>query len=86
MGWPFIGNLARYAIKGAPALCQELQPKYGKVFKFWFGSDPWVVISDPDLARQLSLRFNTRPNFDYLNTLPTADVMLQHNGIFSTTE
>lgn len=33
VGWPIIGNLIGFAVKGIPNLCQELEPKYGKILK-----------------------------------------------------
>lgn len=75
-----------FSVKGVPTLCQELESKYGKVFKFWFGDEPYVVLSDPEIARKLSLRFNTRPGFGKLNVLPHSETKLQKNGLFTTSE
>ncbi|MEW5298015.1 MAG: hypothetical protein WDW38_003693 [Sanguina aurantia] len=86
LGWPVIGNLLEFAVKGQPQLCHELTPKYGKVFKFWFGTVPHIVINDPEAARKLSLRFNTRPGFDSMNVLPHAEQALAKKGLFSTTD
>ncbi|MEW5298014.1 MAG: hypothetical protein WDW36_001178 [Sanguina aurantia] len=84
VGWPIIGNLVGFAVKGVPGLCQELEPKHGKILKFWFASQPWVVISDPEIARKLSLRFNTRPTFNALNVLPHSELKVQALGVFET--
>lgn len=86
LGFPIIGNIIDFSTKGVPNFCQELEPKYGKLFKFWFCSQPWVVVSDPEIARKLLLRFNTRPSFDILNVLPHSELLLQSRGLFITTE
>lgn len=67
-------------------MVQELEVKYGPVFKFFFGSDVWVVVADPDIARQLSLRFNIRPDFDHLNVLPHAEIVTSKLGLVTATE
>lgn len=54
--------------------------------QFWFAAQPWVVVSDPEIARKLALRFNTRPGFDALNVLPHSELVLQQKGLFVTTD
>lgn len=65
---------------------QELEAKYGPIFKFWFGGNVWVVLSDPDVARKLSLRFNLRPGFDYLNVMPHRELAINKLGLAATSE
>ncbi|GIM07956.1 hypothetical protein Vretimale_12043 [Volvox reticuliferus] len=35
--------------------------KYGRVCKIWFGTRPWLVVSDPDLVRKLASQSVARP-------------------------
>ncbi|KAG2426048.1 hypothetical protein HXX76_013238 [Chlamydomonas incerta] len=35
--------------------------KYGRVYKIWFGVNPWIVISDPALLRKLAHRCVGKP-------------------------
>ncbi|MEW5316263.1 MAG: hypothetical protein WDW38_007644 [Sanguina aurantia] len=86
LGWPVLGNLAEFSSKGLPDLCQDLDAKYGTVCKFWLGSQPWVVVSDPEIARRLSLRFNTRFGFDALNMFPHKELALQNMGLFQVSD
>lgn len=85
-GFPLIGNLPDIITKGLPVLSQELEARFGPIFKFWVASDPWIVIADPDIARQLGLRFMTRPGFDKGNILPIEDVKISNLGLFGTSE
>ncbi|MEW5298011.1 MAG: hypothetical protein WDW38_003697 [Sanguina aurantia] len=85
-GWPLVGNLYGIITKSIPVLVQELEAKHGPVFKFWFGGNIWVVLSDPDVARRLSLRFTQRPGFDYLNVLPHKELEINKLGLAATSD
>lgn len=61
-GFPIIGNIAQIMACDLPVYIYNCQLKYGKVFKFWFGSRPWVVIGDPEIARRILYKFVNRPD------------------------
>lgn len=63
-----------------------LHPGAVCLLQFWLGSQPWVVVSDPEIARRLSLRFNTRFGFDALNMFPHKELALQNMGLFQVSE
>lgn len=44
VGWPIIGNMVEYALKGPPLMCQQMELKYGKVFKVCKGLDRLVCL------------------------------------------
>ncbi|KAG2495759.1 hypothetical protein HYH03_006008 [Edaphochlamys debaryana] len=43
------------------AFLRHCTTSYGTVCKFWFGTRPWVLISDPELVRKLANRWAARP-------------------------
>jgi hypothetical protein len=61
--WPFIGNLPSIVRYGIHEYTVRVARKYGPVALIWFGGDPTVVVSDPELARKVLLRFNQRRIF-----------------------
>lgn len=64
-GWPVFGNMVSLAQRDMAGFVLDGSAKYGKVWKFWFGSIPWVVVDDADMARRILNKYINRP------TLPT---------------
>lgn len=61
--WPFIGNLPSIVRYGIHEYTVKVAHNYGPVALIWFGGDPTVVVSDPEMARKVLLRFNQRRRF-----------------------
>ena len=51
----FTGNFLALIDNNVPQIGQWIK-EHGKVFGYYFGSDPSVVIADPDLIRQIQIR------------------------------
>ncbi|KAI6688233.1 hypothetical protein NL676_025061 [Syzygium grande] len=47
--------------------------KYGKTFVYWFGSTPRVVISDPDMIKEVLM--NTGGSYDHIGFNPQARLL-----------
>ncbi|GLC35258.1 hypothetical protein PLESTB_000583900 [Pleodorina starrii] len=60
VGLPFFGNLPQIAAMDTTRYLSYVSQKYGPVCKVWFGTRPWLVISDPDLVRKLSAQCTAR--------------------------
>ncbi|KXZ46321.1 hypothetical protein GPECTOR_45g191 [Gonium pectorale] len=60
-GLPFLGNLPALAAGDATDYINRCIARYGSVLKVWFGTRPWVVVSDPALVRKLAYRYTARP-------------------------
>ncbi|EFJ44068.1 hypothetical protein VOLCADRAFT_106583 [Volvox carteri f. nagariensis] len=51
LGWPFVGNLPQIVAMDVTKYLSYTAKKYGPICKIWFGTRPWLLISDPVLAR-----------------------------------
>src|ERR1700761_2045040 len=49
---PFIGNILLFKSKDHwDTVFRKVNKKYGPIFTFWMGSNPFVIISDAEIAR-----------------------------------
>ncbi|GLC35259.1 hypothetical protein PLESTB_000583800 [Pleodorina starrii] len=60
IGLPFVGNLPEITAMDTTPYLAHVSRKYGAVCKVWFGTRPWLVISDPDLVRKLACQSTAR--------------------------
>ncbi|XP_051791278.1 thromboxane-A synthase isoform X2 [Erpetoichthys calabaricus] len=60
--WPFFGNMFFFQ-KGFWDAHQELIRKYGRVCGYYLGRQPVILVSDPDMIKQILIKdFNNFPN------------------------
>ncbi len=50
------GNAKEFRVKGVKPAMREWTEQYGKIFGFYDGVEPTLVISDPDLVRQVTIK------------------------------
>ncbi|KAK9909472.1 hypothetical protein WJX75_002811 [Coccomyxa subellipsoidea] len=82
-----MGNLPEIIPAGPHEVYSQWAQKYGKVFKYFAGAQPVVVINDAEMARLVSLRLSTRPQARNPATLmPPKEAAFQRNGLFSTND
>ncbi|PNH10042.1 Thromboxane-A synthase, partial [Tetrabaena socialis] len=60
-GLPFLGNLPQIIAMDTTAFLTWAARKYGPVCTVWFGTRPWIVISDVELVRKFSYKSAARP-------------------------
>ncbi|GIL42470.1 hypothetical protein Vafri_431 [Volvox africanus] len=61
VGLPFLGNLPQIIAMDTTQYLSYVAQKYGRVCKVWFGTRPWLVVSDPDLVRKMASQSVARP-------------------------
>ena len=76
----FLGNLGEVFTKGKFKLFLDWTEKYGKVFGYYEGDTPTLVVADPDMVRDILIKqFNTfdsrRPFLNNLDT-PFTDMFI----------
>ena len=50
---PFIGNILLFKSKDHwDTVFKKVNKKYGPIFTFWMGSNPFIIISDAEIARE----------------------------------
>ncbi|XP_052081064.1 cytochrome P450 3A4-like [Mytilus californianus] len=54
--FPFLGNLKDMALKGVSKNDQDLVPKYGCVVGIYNGTIPVLLVTDPDLIKEIFIR------------------------------
>ena len=55
--WPYVGNLPDiFKYEGMHNMLWEYTKTYGRVFKMAFGRRPTVVITDPDMIKQVTIK------------------------------
>ncbi|CAG2196160.1 CYP3A [Mytilus edulis] len=54
--FPFLGNLKDMALKGVNKNDQDLVPKYGGVVGIFNGTIPVLLVTDPDLIKEIFIR------------------------------
>ncbi|XP_061165934.1 cytochrome P450 3A9-like [Saccostrea echinata] len=60
---PYVGQMIQLNKKGFYALDVELVQKYGRLVGLYFGSQPSIMISDPDLIKTIMVKdFSKAPN------------------------
>lgn len=52
----FLGNLGDTIAHGRFNLYKEWTKKYGKVFGYYQGSTPVLLVADPDMAREIFIK------------------------------
>jgi hypothetical protein len=57
---PFIGNLVGMSTLGFHEFGRWAWKRWGTVAAIWFGGNPWVIVSDAELARKVMFRFINR--------------------------
>lgn len=61
--FPFLGNMKEFATKGVTKSDQELVKKYGDVVGVYTGTMPVLLISDPDMIKEIFIKeFQTFTN------------------------
>ncbi|KAK9909316.1 hypothetical protein WJX75_000424 [Coccomyxa subellipsoidea] len=81
----YSGNLPELLSKGSAVVYTEWGQKYGKVYKYFSGAQPVVVINDAEMARLVSLRLSTRHEFRGPGSLFTGkEAEFNKVGLFST--
>ncbi|CAL5219444.1 g1276 [Coccomyxa viridis] len=81
------GSLPEVLSHGPHIMYTEWGKKYGKVFKYFSGAQPVVVINDAELARLASLRLSTRHDFRGPASLFTgSEKAFNMSGLFSTND
>lgn len=55
--WPYVGNLPDiFKYGGMHNMLWEYSKRYGRVYKIGFGRRPTVVIADPELIKQITIK------------------------------
>ncbi|KAF2075425.1 hypothetical protein CYY_003254 [Polysphondylium violaceum] len=67
---PFIGDLGRLSKSPPHKALFELSKTYGKIFRIWLGDNYTIVISDPQLIREIFVK-NFESFTNRLHTYPT---------------
>jgi hypothetical protein len=57
---PLLGHLPQISALGLPHVMAELEKNHGSVGLLWFGSTPWVILTDAELIRTMSVRYRNR--------------------------
>ncbi|XP_054161812.1 cytochrome P450 3A24-like [Oppia nitens] len=59
------GNMFEYYRRGYNDCYDEWLPKYGKIFGYYLGAKPFLVVTDPDLLRRIQVK-----DFQYFSSRP----------------
>ncbi|CAL8467564.1 g7102 [Coccomyxa elongata] len=82
-----VGSLAEIVPSGPHEVYTRWGQQYGKIFKYFAGAQPIVVINDAEMARLVSLRLSTRPQpRSPALLMPAKEAALQRMGLFSTND
>lgn len=57
------GGILELRARGSPAVHAEARAAFGRVWKSWGGSRPFIFVADPAVSRSILLRNRERPKF-----------------------
>jgi hypothetical protein len=57
---PLLGHLPQITEQGLPHVMLDSERNHGRVSLLWFGSTPWVLLTDAELVRKTSMRWLNR--------------------------
>jgi len=79
---PIVGNLPEFVSLSSHEFFNQCSRKYGKVFKIWFGAQPWVIVVDAEMGRKVNYKFLNRPK-SIQNPLARGELIKEENkGLF----
>jgi hypothetical protein len=57
---PLLGNIGAVMEKGLPEMMLEMEANHGPISVMWFGSKPWLLLTDAEYIRSASFKFLDR--------------------------
>jgi hypothetical protein len=78
---PLLGNMPAVMERGLPDVMVDAEAKYGPITVLWFGSKPWVLLTDADHVRSASFKLLDRMDWPGMALLQGIDEAVDKYGI-----
>lgn len=79
--FPLFGNLITFMFKPRDEIESEYQKRFGRIFGYHFGLNPFVVVMDADVLRQITIK-----NFDIFTNRYFVQILNKYQKHFLTTQ